>query len=798
MRLIPYGLISRSAGTLLVLLAIASLLIAAPVRAQPIANIDSSVPIDFNTNPKLHGVVRVLRVDLGLTGSLGLDRYGMITAWITSGPKAWSGTLVTTYADANGTEVNNYVAAATTPGRVTPVEIIVRLPAGVDSIRISDANSGRVRATLAQTPGPREMALEVEVSGTASVATLGDVSLWRLTMDRVGMTGDATVTADTASNSNPEGFWPNVKVATIKRLPQAWIAYEQCDVVVAMSTALEAMGERGRAPLMDWVRSGGHLVVVNDSSSREWALAGCGNAIDLDDLSQVEAPGLLRRAVMAVPAQPDSPGIMRREVVTSDTKDLIEPYQIRTRPVRVRDPAWKPIWPIVDAADPDRSLGAYGPVGLGTVTVFGGDPGRWVPITSNEQSLAIWRAVVRPSVEHAADVGVYAWMSGARARSEASTRRWLLDSAFAAPLPNPTLLSVLLMLLVVGLAIALGPVDLLLLRRLKLRHRSHRSALAWLAGASLLAYLTPLAIRSSDDSLARGVATDIVLNPDGSLVESSTGATLVYASTGTRVALEGVGEGSWCGVGSIDQNLYYGGATNMVLPPFNVLQTTSPDGVRQGVNPGLTLGQWTFRILEDIQPARDRTSTIRSARVERAGDDWRVTIDGLFGDERTTIKQCLLQVDGMDLGVNLTEQGPGRWSGYANVAASAIGAEPDQYDAYRRSAQSTSLYRVDLPMASRRSRAFEAYAKAPGWSVVTLAVARGDSDVRVKDFASTSLNVIRIAVPTPDASQQKTAMDAEPATNNGMQSDDAQGGEVQGVEASGNDTQGDDASEGAE
>lgn len=734
--------------------------IAPTTFAQPISTLDPSVPVDYNTDPRLDGVLRVLRVDLGLSGSIGVDRFGMITAWITSGPKPWSGTLAVSYPDSNGTEVNNYVAAATTPNRVTPVEIVVRLPSRVQNVTISDAATGRVRATLAQIPAQRELPLAIEFSGSALVATLGDVSLARMTVDRVGMTIDRDAltpvnpaTRVTPRPGTPVDFWPSVKVAPIRRLPQAWIAYDQADVVIATSTALEAMGQRGRDPLLTWVRSGGHLVVISDSSSREWALAGCAEAIDLETIASVDAPATLRNAV-----------------TQSRSTAPISEYQIRTRPLRVLDPAWRPLWPI-DASS-QLSLGAAGPVGMGFVTVFGGDPGRWVPVASTDNSIAIWRQIVQPSVEDRADTDQYAWMSGARARSEAATRRWMLDRAFAAPLPNPTLLSVLLLVLVISLALVLGPVDMLLLRRLGLRHRSHRSAMAWLAAASLLAYLIPLFIRSSDDTLARGATTDIVLTHDGQTLHATTGSTLVYAGAGANVQLDGLPDGTWCTVAGIEANSYSGNP-NMILPPFNVAQTSTAEGLRQGLIPALTVGQWTFRIIEDLQPAQSagQHAPLRSARVQRVGGEWRVTIEGLFPNQNASIEQCTLSILNAPMGVRLTQEAPGRWVGYANSASAPVGPETTSYDAYARSRRNQTLYRVDLPLTSQRTRAFNAYANAPGWSVITLAVTRDESDVRVPRFAPRTLSVIRIAVPTPEASNAEPA----PATpgNTGPNSEHA-------------------------
>jgi hypothetical protein len=712
--------------------------------AQPIANIDSVAPIDQRPDPKLDGVVRLIRADLGLTGSLGADRHGSITLWITSGAKAWSGTIIASFAETNGTEVRNYVNAATTPGRVTPVEVVVRLPSGVDTLTLSTGR--RTLARLTQIPTGRELPLDTFPSGTAMIATLGDVSLARQSQGRMGLAIDDQTNAGNARQPSTD-IWANVRVAPIRRVPQAWIAYEQCDVVLTTSTTLESLGERGRAPLLDWVRSGGHMVVISDSSSREWALAGCADAIDLDDATNIDAPRLLKAAI-----------VKDRAVAP------IADYQIRTRLVRIRDSAWKPLWHVdvlpSNLPEHGRSLGAFGPVGLGTVTVLGGDPGRWTPIASNDNSIAIWRAIVAPSVDSIADIGSNPWGSGQRARSEASTRRWLLDRAFDASLPNPTLLSVLLMLLVIGLALALGPVDMLILRRLKLRHRSHRTAIAWLAGASIIAYATPLVIRSSDDSVARGTTTDLVILPDGNTLEAVTGATLVYAGSGTTVDLTGVADGAWCGVGSIEAS-YYSTRQSMILPAFNVLQTSTADGVRQGMNSGLSVGQWTFRIIEDIQPARTGSNTIQAARVERVGDEWRVTIDGLFPSDQLAITQCTLEVLGTRYGVDLKQDGDARYAGYANIPSTPVGMGMYQdpyaisYGMYPAPGTDTSFYRLDLPLTSRRSRAFDAYADADGWSVVTLVVDRAGSSVRVNDpaFAASSLNVIRIAVPTPDATR---------------------------------------------
>lgn len=702
------------------------LVTAVDARAQSIPNIDTSTPIAPAPNPRFDGVVRVARVDLGLTGEIALDRQGPITVWITSGTKAWSGVLSVSYTGTAGELVVNHVDAATTPSRVTPVEIIARLPNGVASVDI--LGNGRRLATLTQLPSGRELPLPVAMSGTAMVGTLGDVSAFRQTRERMGLSvGTAQVQADDPTDA----LWSNVHVEAIRRVPQAWIAYEQCDAIVATSTALEALGERGRGPLLDWVRSGGHLVVISDSSSREWALAGCGDAIEMDDVSSVGAPEELRKAVVGFREQPAGE------------------YQVRTRPIRVRDSSWQAMWPIEH--DPERSLGAQGPMGMGFVTVFGGDPGRWTPVASNESGILIWRRILRSSIEGAADTSQPGNYSGIQARASAASRRWLLSRAFDTPLPNPRLLSVLVMLLVIGLAVILGPMDMLMLRRLKMRHRSHRTALAWLAAASLLAYLTPLAVRSSRDALARGRATDIVQSADGSAIEAVTGVTLVYAGTGTAARLEGMGEGAWCNQGGIDASYYYGGP-RVAAQPLDIVQGAGATGVRQGIAAGMDVGQWTFRIVEDIQPARASGAGSVRARVERVGEEWRVTVEGL-GEHAQAVEACTLDVLGSTTGVALERDGNSRWTGYANAATTAFGPFPNEYGEYAGHSTDARIYRLQLPLTRRRSRAFESYSDCEGWSVVTMLVHRTGSDVTAvgRAFAAKTIDVVRIAVPTPDA-----------------------------------------------
>lgn len=705
----------------------------APARAQPIPNVDSVAPVDTNPNPRRDGVVRVLRVDLGLDNALAPERHGPITVWITSGAKPWSGVLAARFVTTNGTRVENVALAATTPGRVTPVEIILRAPSGLSKLDI--AANGRTIAELTQLPVGRELPLTVLGAGTAVVGTLGDVSLFRQSRDRLGLTLESV---DAAKDGATDWAWSNTSVQGIRRVPQAWIAYGQCEAVVATSSALELLGERGREPLMDWVRTGGHLIVVSDSSSREWTLAGCADAMEMDDVATVPAPQAL--CDVAAAARP-SPA-----------------YELRTRPVRVRDATWRPIWPIgADASGAERSLGAQGPVGLGFVTVFGGDPGRWTPTTSRNASILIWREILLTEAMNAADTTQYAWNGGVVGRGGAESRRWLLDSAFSATLPHPGVMASAIMVLVIGLAIAIGPFDMIILRRLKLRHRAHRTAFAWLAGASLVAYIAPLAIRSSKDALARGSVVDVVLAPDGSAVEGVTGCTLVYAGSGAQVEFDGIPEGSWCDHASIESNYYYSDSPSMAVPPLVIAQSSTDAGVRQGMPGVLGVGQWTFRVIEDVQPATRGSARFKSVRVERVGEEWRVSIDGLRGDD-TVVNTCLLEINGQALGVALEPQGPGRWSGLASLPPAVGGASvPEVADGVP---GASPWYRVFLPMARHRTRTLSAYAYAPGWSVVTLITRRSASDVTWVGSEQRSGNdarfgvtheVLRIAVPTPDA-----------------------------------------------
>lgn len=677
--------------------------------------------------------MKAARVDFGLSGTLRADRSGIITVWLTARDAPWSGDIEVTYESDTGQQVRR-VAAGASPGRVTPVEIVVSLSRTTSEVTITAIDDRRA-TTLARAEvgfGQRFVGqAQRTVRGVTIVqlpltqfepvvAVLGDSSLARAASGRMGLARERPSTdtpppdapppdapppptdLDAPPSNAPESEpppsnitlpipgsndsdWQSVRVDVVARVPSVWIAWDQADVVVATGSALEAMGERRREALIAWVRAGGRLIVQVDTSGREWAVGGLGTLVTIGDQAQVPLPPGVARVLgweevaqhlMAIgrylpppssrPPGTDVSGRLPRAFAHEVTTraNALETPTIRARRIAVSDMGkslgWRtwwvpgsvndghgPDWPTregrSDAQSPDRAgLVAAGPLGAGIVTIVGIDPALLAPRASTESTIALWRTLTAGPLARALEIAdsrnTYAYYGTNPA--SAQRRQWL-ESTFTGTAPPASLMALGVLALAMALAACISLVDAIVLRRARLRHRSHRTAIAWIALAAFLAFLLPLTLRSADDSASRiGAITAIVDDPTiDATWTSGNASTLLYAGGGGVVSFDSFHRDAW-----VERDR---------LQPLNYWESTraanaAPSSIRQvaaSANPGATgaagpaggagrlapswMGQWTLRTADDEWPGEvDGPHTARAddVAVNLVGDEWRVTL----------------------------------------------------------------------------------------------------------------------------------------------------------------------------
>lgn len=399
------------------------------------------------------------------------------------------------------------------------------------------------------------------------------------------------------------------------------------------------------------------------------------------------------------------------------------------RPIRLtprgRDSGWRLRWR-PDAAPPEvawiespgapppadaTGLLAEGPVGLGWVTVITIDPRRVSASPSDTATRAVWKdatAVALAQRQRLADVAAgspwgswYAWSEENAARSA------VLNELTSAPGAGRGSFFIIVAAMI-GLALLMGPIDAVLLHRLRVRHRSWFTSLLWISLATLAAYMAPALSRSSTDELARLSTVDVLVPPAaaGGAAEPAhalawqTSITGVFAGRSMHAAITPVPatDGAvpahwWRGFSAIHYSYYTG--DRIIGPPVQTVQTlpdlgsvdaaadpwggwgngrrvhgsASPDENDRAPAPvpgGATmmptpLRTWTFRSFED----QARTPPPCTA-ILRQGDDGEPVVEviGLPAGARVASAACRIGSHWHDLTFD-----PARPSGDAPLSA---------------------------------------------------------------------------------------------------------------------------------
>jgi hypothetical protein len=320
--------------------------------------------------------------------------------------------------------------------------------------------------------------------------------------------------------------------------------------------------------------------------------------------------------------------------------------------------AWTDTGPQAPPLERDEEgLLAQGPVGYGWVTVIGFDPRRASVQMSNGASRRVWAEVFALNARPRPP-GQPGTRSLRGSRSSLSTwAMWTQPAANATSLaldavavaaPPGRRVFLLVALAAGAVPLLIGPVDYLVLRRKRLAHRSWLTALGWISGASLGAWMMPLVVRSSSTTVSRLEVVDVMMPADGTSGEPlalAAGITGVFSAESATATLAGLPAGATVRSISSDAPMWNRreaastpGAELPLTQAGPGLDEESAGDAWGGVNPGVsgvapfgdrTLATawrlWTFRAVED----RARVAPTVRAAVERIGIRTRVRVTGL-------------------------------------------------------------------------------------------------------------------------------------------------------------------------
>ena len=194
----------------------AMLLILAGVFTTPARAADGYTPPDvpsLDPNRRIPPV-EIVRVDIGFTPeSFARGRHAPVRVWLTSGERAFTGTLAIRFPQDSTQHATYLIPATTTPGRVTPHEIAAYIPAEVPwiDVSITDGNAG-ASFRLSEHPSDDSPPLAPDTQGQLTVLIIGDLEFAHSALKTPIVAAASLAKAD---GDAPLSLWDNTDAVTL-------------------------------------------------------------------------------------------------------------------------------------------------------------------------------------------------------------------------------------------------------------------------------------------------------------------------------------------------------------------------------------------------------------------------------------------------------------------------------------------------------------------------------------------------------------------------------------------------------
>jgi len=625
-----------------------------------------------------------ITVEFGWDDLAPAERFAPIWITIDPGSRAIEGTVSLTVPQDAVQQVRLVAPFAAAAGRATTIEFAASLPTSMTQavVQVRD-RSGRVVAsqTWNHAPAGRQQMLPARLFMYEDVVVCVGVpglplaaKAWTPGLTPVP-TGQTNYYSAGQPNATPDLFQHVFAVdVPADELPTAWIAYDSLRCLVVNAGATRSISPAAAQAIRDWVIDGGRLVVIASEPGAEWVswLSGAGLegplasgtrseveqsvlAVELGDAGSVAPPAALSRAAARAPRTDDLPNApllvgrlsVRPMVLTERGKHL----------------GWRTHWEITEEMTADSAgtdvavatraaLLAEGPLGLGFVTIVGFDPADAVLGVDRQAVAHVWKQVLAGALEPFAphndrrETTPGWWGQQASGDSQQARQAVMMGLDHLADVRVPSGSTFYIIAgACLALALLIGPVDAVVLKRLHLRPLAWATALSWIAMASLASYVIPAIGEQGGGRLGRLNVIDQVHDRHGLAVLSrQTALTGVFSGRAGSATLETSDPGAWWrGVSSV-QTHYYGRSPRSTAAPITLAVGDLPRvstgvGAARGAGESLVgstvrgsspraipMAIYTFRTLME----RGVGNLPVGVQVSRRADDsWRVSVAGM-------------------------------------------------------------------------------------------------------------------------------------------------------------------------
>lgn len=410
-------------------------------------------------------------------------------------------------------------------------------------------------------------------------------------------------------------------------LPTSHLALDTFSIIVLRAEQIDSLAPRQRIALKRWLTSGGSLVLIANQPASAWS-----SLLDIEDPTA--------RLISLSDVRTDTPGLNAAYADLYTAAERLAPPRanLPVRTLRLSDRAIATGWFIKGklSAESNSGLVACGPVGFGRLAILGFDP-----VAAEDQIVLsnvakqykhlftkALELIPRQHWDPAARRNNQPYLYNASDWSEENTAKQNAISSLANVAPLGT--GIVWAFVIFGLALALmvGPGDLILLKKLRLRHRSWISALVWIALACCAGYFIPPMIRASPTSANRLEVIDSLRLPEQTF-NACTGISTIFAGGPINDALTGFHPTS-SAIG-ISASFSHEGRASLTLPSltYNLTDDTTT------VPNSFELRPWTLRSFLDFWTSSDQTFT-PELTTDPATQKLRVTLPKLPAGARIT------------------------------------------------------------------------------------------------------------------------------------------------------------------
>lgn len=503
--------------------------------------------------------------------------------------------------------------AAATPDKPTRIPVLAALPEGVRWIKVT---------LNGQTSEGRRLQASTTFRADRSGA---DALTFRVAAGERVIFASGNVHPATRED-DAEVLEPAGKTAHVLRFDPADLPVEAMgyDAATALVVRVSDLGVRSTGDLRvramrAWIASGGRAVLVVDSPSamwREWlAEDHAGELFVVGQATQMQTPAELR-------AYPGAP------------------TRFSARPIGLTPQGEAEGWRLDWSTESGEGLFAEGPVGMGWLIVLGIEPATAMPSLDAASQASLWRQVLAKPLawdapQEDAEMSPFArrHRSSMVLTEEDRSVTDVLDRMAEIPAVGMGVFWIIAAGMAT-LALLLGPVDALVLKRLKARQRSWMTALVWIGAASIAAYIGPMVVRTEPTRVNSESFVDVLMpvTPGAEATAWRTSYMGVFASATTTGSLTSTSPRSWWrGISGSRRSVGE-------RAPFRAFATVQMGGSNippESANePNVRFNVWTYRSFLERATLGDRLPDCApfAASVERAGAEWQVRLAGLPAD----------------------------------------------------------------------------------------------------------------------------------------------------------------------